>query len=282
MIVKISKNNPDYLIYDVFGCNHINYKYNNSIKIAIYTENQILDFNEADYGVSHNHINFLDRNFKYPYYFFRILKSINEKNFNKIRNKLLNVPKKKFCAAVIKNYWFTDYFRFNFINELNKYKKIDMGGKYKNNIGKIIKKDEIAKIKFFSSYKFSIAMENTEGDGYVSEKIIDSFLSGTIPIYYGDYMIDEFINLKSFILLRGEKDIIKKINYIKEIDNNNKLYKSILSEKILLDEKILKKYEKEYKFFLYHIFEQDKNKAKRIDKTIYKYKNIFYFIYILK
>ena len=109
-----------------------------------------------------------------------------------------------------------------------------MGGKYKNNIGKIIKRDKISKINFLSSYKFSIAMENTEGDGYVSEKIIESFLSGTIPIYYGDYMIDEFINLKSFILIRGEKDIIKKINYIKEIDNNKTLYKSILSEKILI------------------------------------------------
>ena len=77
-------------------------------------------------------------------------------------------------------------------NELSKYKRVDMGGRYKNNVGKIKNK-----IQFFESYKFSIAMENTEGDGYISEKIIESFLSGTIPIYYGDYIIDEFINLLS-------------------------------------------------------------------------------------
>ena len=80
-----------------------------------------------------------------------------------------------------------------------------MGGRYRNNVGKIINK-----IKFLSSYKFSIAMENTEGDGYVSEKIIDSFLSGSIPIYYGSYMIDEYINPKSIILIRGNKDMKKK------------------------------------------------------------------------
>ena len=106
----------------------------------------------------------------------------------------------------------TDYFRINFINELSKYKNVDMGGKYKNNVGKINDK-----ILFLSSYKFSIAMENTEGDGYISEKIIDSFLSGTIPIYYGSYMVEEFINPKSFILIKGEKDILQKIEYIKKL-----------------------------------------------------------------
>ena len=45
-----------------------------------------------------------------------------------------------------------------------------MGGKYKNNIGGFIKN----KIQFLSSYKFSIAIENSEGDGYITEKIMDS------------------------------------------------------------------------------------------------------------
>ena len=83
-----------------------------------------------------------------------------------------------------------------------------MGGRFNNSLGRFIEN----KIKFLTSYKFSIAMENTEGDGYVSEKIIESFLSGTIPIYYGDYMIDEYINPDSYILIKGEKDLKKKLN----------------------------------------------------------------------
>ena len=108
-------------------------------------------------------------------------------------------------------------------------------------------------------------MENTEGDGYISEKIIDSFLSGTIPIYYGSYLLDEFINPKSFILIRGNKDIKEKIEYIKKIDNDNNMYRNILKENILIDKNIFKKYNKEYEEFLFHIFEQDKNRAKRLD-----------------
>ena len=82
-----------------------------------------------------------------------------------------------------------------------------MGGKFHNNVGFI--KD---KISFLMKYKFSIAMENTNGSGYMSEKIVQSFLSGTIPIYYGDYMIDEFINPKAFILIRDESEIKNKID----------------------------------------------------------------------
>ena len=161
---------------------------------------------------------------------------------------------------MISNYK-VDSFRIKFIKELSKYKKIDIGSKRKklNNIGRQI----INKREFLSSYKFSIAMENSEGDGYISEKIVDAFLAGTIPIYYGDYMIDEFINPKTYILIKGEKDILKKIEYIKEIDNNDELYKNILKEKVLLDQNIVVDTEKELKEFLCHIFEQDKYKAYR-------------------
>ena len=106
-------------------------------------------------------------------------------------------------------------------------------------------------------------MENSEGDGYISEKILDAFMAGTIPIYYGDYMVDEYINPKAYILIKGEKDIYKKIDYIKKIDNNDELYKNILKENVLLDKNIVNDTENELTEFLYHIFEQDKLKAYR-------------------
>ena len=141
-----------------------------------------------------------------------------------------------------------------------------MGGKCYNNIDRRIKD----KIKFLNEYKFSIAMENSEGDGYVTEKIMDSFRAGTIPIYYGDYLIDEFVNPKTYILIRGEKDIDKKIEYIKKIDSEDKLYREIMKEKPIINEKFIEKFDKEEtKEFLYNIFAQDKNKAYRRDDNFY-------------
>ena len=88
-------------------------------------------------------------------------------------------------------------------------------------------------------------------------------MSGTIPIYYGDYMIDEFINPKSYILIKGEKDVKKKIEYIKKIDNNDNLYRKILKEDVIIEENFASKLDSELKEFLIHIFDQDKNKAYR-------------------
>ena len=190
-IFNFTSNNPDYLIYDIFNCKHLESKYGNAIKIAIYTENQIPDFNQADYAISYHNINYLDRYFRYKR---KYIKNFKIRYVEKIRrNVYKRKTRKKFWAALISNFQFIDGFRIKFINELNKYKIIDMGGANKNNVGGKIRN----KIKFLSSYKFSITMENTEGQGYISEKIFDSFMAGKIPIYYGSYMIDAFINPKA-------------------------------------------------------------------------------------
>lgn len=255
-IIEYDKDNPDYLIYNIFGNQHLNPKYKNAIKIAVFTENCIPNLNEVDYALGHAHMNYLDRYFKYSVFLWSNTKIINEK-----REEVLKSPiRTKFCAAVISNSNWNN-FRNKFINELIKYKKVDMGGRFRNNIGGRVKN----KIKFLSSYKFSIAMENSNGDGYSSEKITHSFIAGTIPIYYGDYLIDEYINPKSYIHIKGEKDIRAKIEYIKSIDNDNEIYRSILRENVIIDNNFSEKIHNELNLFFYNIFQQEKSRARRID-----------------
>ena len=217
--------------------------------------------NYADYAIAYYHINYLDRFFKLP--------AFVKKNFSdidKIREEVIKNPiRKKFCAAVISNC--RSLFRLNFIDKLSEYKKVDMGGRCKNNINKYIKN----KIEFLSDYKFSIAMENSKGDDYISEKIYDSFKAGTIPIYYGNYIIDEFINPKTYILINGQKDFYEKIEYIKKIDNDNNLYLSIMKEKPIIEKEFKSKYITEIKLFINNILKQDKNKAYRRDNNYYDF-----------
>ena len=177
------------LFYNVFYCFHIEQKYNNAIKIAYYTENKLPDFLIADYAIGQSHMNLLDRYLRIPYIIGLKINNFNNTLLRIIRKYAIKYSRTKFCAAVISNNFTYSKFRLNFIKQLNKYKKVDMGGRFDNNVGEIKNK-----ITFLKEYKFSIAMENSEGDGYISEKIYDSFISGTIPIYYGDYMIDEYIN----------------------------------------------------------------------------------------
>ena len=254
---EFDSNSPDFLIFNIFGNNYKNNKYDQAVKIAFYTENIIPDFHNMDYAIARSHINYLDRFFQFPLLVNRDYGIIEKK-----RKDVLNKPiRQKFCAAVISNGLHADKFRLKFINELNKYKTIDMGGSYLNNIGSKVKD----KIAFLNSYKFSIAMENSDGDGYSTEKLIDSFESGTIPIYYGDYMVDEFINPKSYILIKGEKDLYQKIQYIISLDNDVEKYKSVLKENVIIDKYLWAKTNKELKEFFLHIFNQEKFKAFRRD-----------------
>ena len=128
---------------------NLNPKYKDSVKIAYYTENSIPDLNYADFAISQAHIMYLDRYIKYPDFIFALSK-IKNYDIVKIRNNVSNKSKNKFCAAVISDNFVTTNFRFTFFNELNKYKKIDMGGRVLNNVGEYVED----KIKFLSYINF--------------------------------------------------------------------------------------------------------------------------------
>ena len=252
---------PDYLLFSFYGNNHLNRKYRDSVKIAIYEEGFIPSFNEEDYIFGVAHIYYLDRYFRKST-LLTYLGNLKNEDFKKARNQALKGPKRnKFCGAILNHERNEDHFREKFVYELNKYKTIDLGGEINNTIGYNVTN----KIEFFKSYKFSIAFEKNSGDGYATGHIIDSFLAGTIPIYYGDYLIDEYINPNCYILVRNEIDLFEKIEYIKEIDNNDELYKKFLMEDVLIDEDIVKKRKKEENEYWSHIFRPDKYDAKRID-----------------
>jgi hypothetical protein len=75
------------------------------------------------------------------------------------------------------------------------------------------------KIGGLKDYMFSIAMENCMEGDYFTEKIIDCFLTGTIPIYYGTRNIKNYFNMKGILWFRGTDDINKILNRI-----NKELY----------------------------------------------------------
>ena len=106
-------------------------------------------------------------------------------------------------------------------------------------------------------------MENSFNTGYISEKITTCFLAGTIPIYYGDVTLESFINPKSFIQITPWDDITEKIKLIKKIDNDDRLYFSMLNEDLNLDSLFIKLQYQDYQDMADYIFFQNKKKARR-------------------
>ena len=60
----------------------------------------------------------------------------------------------------------------------------------------------VDKQEIISRYKYAICLENMEYPGYVTEKIIDCFAAGVIPVYLGAPDVVDFVPVDSFIDLR--------------------------------------------------------------------------------
>ena len=76
-------------------------------------------------------------------------------------------------------------------------------------------------INTFSNYTFVMAFENTKSPGYITEKIINAFYSGAIPIYWGSDNISTFFNEKAFIDVSNFKSFDECIDYILGLTKND-------------------------------------------------------------
>ena len=64
-------------------------------------------------------------------------------------------------------------------------------------------------------YMFSIAIENASYQTYFTEKLLDCFATGTIPVYYGAPNIGDYFNKDGIIDLSEEFDVSEEIYYNK-------------------------------------------------------------------
>ena len=64
-------------------------------------------------------------------------------------------------------------------------------------------------------YMFSIAIENASYETYFTEKLLDCFATGTIPVYYGAPDIGDYFNKDGILDLSEEFDVSEEIYYNK-------------------------------------------------------------------
>ena len=64
-------------------------------------------------------------------------------------------------------------------------------------------------------YMFSVAIENASYETYFTEKLLDCFATGTIPVYYGAPNIGDHFNKDGIIDLSEEFDVSEELYYNK-------------------------------------------------------------------
>jgi len=75
------------------------------------------------------------------------------------------------------------------------------------------------KLQTYSNYKFAITFENTDtATGYISEKILDAFMAGIVPVYWGAPNIHEHIPPECFVDMRQFKSYKELYNFLRDMD----------------------------------------------------------------
>lgn len=95
--------------------------------------------------------------------------------------------------------------RFELVEQLMKLMQVDSYGRSQNNCNVDSDTGRMTKLEMISDYHFYFAFENSNSTDYVSEKMYDGLIAGTVPVYLGAPNVDEY--------LPGDNCIIKVSDY---------------------------------------------------------------------
>lgn len=232
--INISDNNCDILFFSVFGDKSKIDAFNSKIKIFYTGENLLIFtdyYNFTNYDLQLGFDESRKNCVRFPYWLLHNY-LLTEGDFNNFIKRIED-NYKKFCKnnkhqfGMICSNVGNDNIRptlYNIIN--NKYELLSCGRiltnsqilneKYGNN-----KKD------FLKNCKYNICPENSIGNGYITEKIFDAFLSGCIPIYWGDINSEEIqlINNNKYIVYKNENQLIQDLNKPDGFYYDNNIFK---------------------------------------------------------
>jgi hypothetical protein len=149
------------------------------------------------------------------------------------RPGVVRCRKEHFCDFIYSNG--NSRRRVDFFHKLSRYKRVESLGVVERN------NDALAgtgydtagyrvKQAFQARCKFSIAFENSYFPGYTTEKLSDPLLAGSVPIYSGSPRVADIFNPKAFINVDTFASDEEAIDYIREVDNDDRRYESYLNE----------------------------------------------------
>ncbi|MGL2870959.1 glycosyltransferase family 10 domain-containing protein, partial [Helicobacter pylori] len=227
--------------------------YQNTKRVFYTGENEAPNFNLFDYAIGFDELDFNDRYLRMPLYYAYLHYKAEIVNDTTSPYKLkadslytLKKPSHKFkqnhphLCALINNEsdplkrGFASFVASNanapvrnaFYEALNSIEPVASGGSVKNTLGYKVKN----KNEFLSQYKFNLCFENSQGYGYVTEKILDAYFSHTIPIYWGSPSVAKDFNPKSFVNVHDFNNFDEAIDYIRYLHAHQNAYLDMLYE----------------------------------------------------
>ena len=148
----------------------------------------------------------------------------------------------RFCVFVVKNG--SAPTRNRFMELLSEYKRVDSAGGFRNNMpGGLTAPEDAATygdryFPFLRQYKFMMCFENSKHPGYVTEKLLNAYAAGTVPIYWGTPEVLTWLNPKAFLFLEDESENAMRalVKRVRAMDVDGDAYQAMYREPLLRPE----------------------------------------------
>jgi len=85
----------------------------------------------------------------------------------------------------------------------------------------------------FSSYRFALVFENRITPRYVTEKIVNAFLAGAVPIYWGSPFVFRLFNPGAFIHVNAFNSFEAAVHGIIKIAKDDAAYEALMAAPVL-------------------------------------------------
>jgi glycosyltransferase involved in cell wall biosynthesis len=156
-----------------------------------------------------------------------------------------NMQRTKFCTLIARHDRVSGL-RTKIYNDVSPIARIDCPGKLFHNDDTLFSKYNDNKLAYLQQYKFNICPENSASDGYCTEKIFQSLLSGCIPIYNGGSKDPEPDIVNPNVIMwydkLDEKNNKHTLREIKRLHEDDKYYHSFMERPFFLDTAVDKIY----------------------------------------
>jgi hypothetical protein len=197
---------PHILIVGCYGQQSI--PQTSAVKVGYYTENLAPDLTSFDYFFGCEYTDFLAS----PKYCKRVFGPLDVDAFQGCKDPELALRgKTRFCNFI---YSARVPFRERFCARLSRYKQVSAPGKALNNCSDLLERGskdwQKAKLEYLRSFKFTIAFENSRRIGYTTEKLYDALAADTVPVYWGDPLLETVVNREAVVFVDGdwERDLL--------------------------------------------------------------------------
>ena len=213
----------DVCVYSCFGTSHRLFA---GCKVQVIGENVRPDPTSADFAIGFDRSTD-DRFLRYPLWAWDVDTTPLLRPFGE--NGRPDPP--EFCAFLANNP--ANPIRNALFEQLSGYRFVHAGGEVFHNADGPEPRGSAdwraSKIDYLTSFRFTIAAENSPYPGYTTEKLVDAFLAGSVPIYWGDPLVDCDFDPRAFLDLATLGSVTRVVEAVRALDTDDVRFDQVRS-----------------------------------------------------